>query len=100
MNYVLKENKRFQFLSNHSNQNLHRKSKNYRQFRKSKNYRQFLNDHYSMKKIMISRDRVFRLQDVMMYHSNKYFVEFFIRRFQQIIVIERSRVVLRVFFYV
>ena len=98
MNYVFKKNKRFQFLSNYSNQNLHRQSKNYRQFRKSKNYRQFMNDYYSMKKIMIFRDRIFRSQNVMMYDSNKHFVEIFIHRFQQIIVIEKSRVVFRVFF--
>ena len=89
MNYVFRKNKRFQFLSNHSSQNLHRKSKNYRQFRESKNYRSFMNDHYSMKKIIIFRDSVFRSQNVMMYDSNKHFVKFFIRRFQQIIVIEK-----------
>ena len=56
-----------------------------------------MNDHYSMKKIITFRDRILRSQDVMMYDSNKHFVEFFIRRFQQITVIEKSRVVFRVF---
>ena len=88
LNYVFRKKKRFQSLFNHSSQNLHRKSKN---------YRQFMNDHYSMKKIITFRDRILRSQDVMMYDSNKHFVEFFIRRFQQITVIEKSRVVFRVF---
>ena len=89
LNYVFKQNCRFQFLNNSLNQNLRRKSKNY--FSR-------INEHHSIEKFMISRDRVLRFQNIMMFDFDKHFVKFFIRRFQQIIVIENSRIVLRVFF--